>query len=109
MSEITFTPAKDHMETHPDHPEYVYLNICTDDGGLSDVHGYVRPEVAKLITAAPVLLAVLDDLEDTFDREIEPEQRREDYDAPDDREYTVTITAKQWRALGRALNRAHNG
>ena len=47
---------------------------------------------------------MLDDLEGSFDKEIYPEQKKEDFDALDDREYTVTITAKQWRALGRALD-----
>lgn len=61
---------------------------------------------AKLIAAAPGMLAVLDDLEDSFDKEIYPEQKKEDFDALDNREYTVTITAKQWRALGRAIAKA---
>lgn len=58
-------------------------------------------------TCDPVVLmkAVLDDLEESFDKEIYPEQVKEDFDAPDDREYSVTISAKQWRALGRAIGR----
>jgi hypothetical protein len=60
----------------------------------------------RLIAAAPDMLAILDELEGAFDREIYPEQQKEDFDAPDDREYTVTITAKQWRAISRALSKA---
>lgn len=61
---------------------------------------------ARLIHAAPDMHAVLDELEDSFDTQIHPEQAKEDFDAPDDREYTVNITAKQWRALRRALSKA---
>jgi hypothetical protein len=74
------------------------------------VHGVGTDEEtqanAALIASAPDMKAVLDDLEDSFDKEIYPEQKREDFDALDDREYTVTITAKQWRALSRALSKA---
>lgn len=63
-------------------------------------------EDARLIAAAREMHAVLDDLGGCFDKEIYPEQATENFDAPDDREYTVTITAKQWRALGRALGKA---
>lgn len=63
---------------------------------------------ARLIAAAPDMKAVLDELEEAFDRDIYPEQKKEDFDAPDDREYSVTITAKQWRAMTRALNKAES-
>lgn len=53
---------------------------------------------------SPQLKAILEELEDSFDKQIEPEQLREDYDAPDDREYCVNITAKQWRTFCRAAN-----
>jgi hypothetical protein len=53
---------------------------------------------------SPQLKAILDELEESFDKQIDPEQVREDYDAPDDREYSVNITAKQWRAFSRAMN-----
>lgn len=62
---------------------------------------------ARLIAAAFDMWTILDELEGCFDKEIEPEQVKEDYDAPDDREYTVTITAKQWRAISRALTKAN--
>lgn len=56
--------------------------------------------------ATPDMRAILEELEDAFDKEIYPEQVKEDFDAPDDREYSVTITAKQWRAISRALTKA---
>jgi hypothetical protein len=52
------------------------------------------------------LLAVAEELEEAFDKDIYPEQVKEDFDAPDDREYSVTISAKQWRALSRAITEA---
>jgi hypothetical protein len=60
----------------------------------------VRPD------ATPDMQAILEELEEAFDKEIYPEQVKEDFDAPDDREYSVTITAKQWRAMNRALSKA---
>lgn len=62
---------------------------------------------ANLIAAAPEMHAILDELENQFDDAIFPEQKKEDFDAPDDREYSVTITAKQWRAINRALSKAN--
>lgn len=53
---------------------------------------------------SPNLKAILEELEDSFDKQISPEQVREDYDALDDREYCVNITAKQWREFCRAAN-----
>lgn len=47
---------------------------------------------------------ILDQLEGRFDEEIYPEQLKEDFNAPDDREYSVTITAKQWREVSKALS-----
>jgi hypothetical protein len=58
-------------------------------------------------TSHTEMLAVLDDLEDTLDKQIYPQQQKQDFDAPDAFEYAVTITAKQWRAIGRALTAAH--
>lgn len=60
----------------------------------------------NLIAAAPDMKTVLDELEETFDVTIHPEQVKDSFDAPDDREYDVTITAKQWRALSRAISKA---
>lgn len=61
---------------------------------------------AKLIAAAPDMFDVLDSLEDSLDKQIYPQQKEQDFDAPDDHEYTVTITAKQWREIGLALAKA---
>lgn len=60
----------------------------------------------RLIAASPEMLAVLDELEDAFDQQIYPQQKTQDFDASDDHEYTVNITAKQWRAIGRVLAKA---
>lgn len=46
---------------------------------------------------------ILDELEDSFDQQTYTEKSREDFDAPDDREYSVNITAKQLRAISAAL------
>ena len=56
--------------------------------------------------AAPAMAQVLDDLEDALDDQIYPLELREDFNASDDREYRVLLTAKLWRAIGRALNQA---
>lgn len=66
------------------------------------------PERASLTDAALDMWRILDELEGCFDEEIFPEQVKEDFDALPEREYSVTITAKQWRALGRALERAEH-
>lgn len=42
---------------------------------------------------------VFRDLVKEFDPQIYPEQAKEDFDAPDDREYNVNITAGLWRKL----------
>lgn len=47
--------------------------------------------------------ASLSDIEGAFDKQINPEQVRDNFDAPDDCEYAVTITAKQWRLFGQAV------
>jgi hypothetical protein len=54
----------------------------------------------------PDALAVLRDLEAGLDEQIYPQQLAQDFDAPDDFEYGVNLTAKQWRAICRVLNRA---
>jgi siroheme synthase (precorrin-2 oxidase/ferrochelatase) len=78
-------------------------------GNFTDATGSARllnNANAKLIAAAPDMEAVLDELEGAFDEQTYAERSREELDAPDDREYTVTITAKQWRAINRVLNKA---
>jgi hypothetical protein len=64
---------------------------------------------ARLIAAAPEMYTILDELEEALDKEIYPEQVKEDFDALDEREYSVTITAKQWRAISRALSKVQHG
>lgn len=61
---------------------------------------------AKLIAAAPELLAILDELDGTFEQQVYQERSHEDFDASDDREYSVNITAKQLRVLSAALTKA---
>lgn len=61
---------------------------------------------ACLIVAAPDMKAVLDELESAFDQETYTEKAAMDFDAPDDHEYTVTITAKQLRAISKAICKA---
>lgn len=63
-------------------------------------------EETKLRDAAPEMLAALDEIEDCFDKQIYPQQVREGFGAPDDSVYAVTITAKQWRMISRALGKA---
>jgi hypothetical protein len=85
-------------------------NVLHPDGErcIAEVHAVdgVFAANARLIATAPDMWAVLDELEGAFDKDIFPEQSKDDFDAPDDREYSVTITAKQWRAIGRALSKA---
>jgi hypothetical protein len=71
-----------------------------------DAQAEYEANLARLNAAAPDMRAILNELEDAFDKEIYPEQVKEDFDAPDGREYSVTITAKQWRAISRALTKA---
>lgn len=63
---------------------------------------------ARLMAAAPDMKAILDELEESFERQIYPDQERHDYeiDPPDDREYTVNLTFKQLVALNRAVSKA---
>ena len=62
---------------------------------------------AQMFSAAPDMLAVLNDLEDSFDKQTYDERMRDELpDVPDEREYTVNITHKQWRALVAAVNKA---
>jgi hypothetical protein len=60
-------------------------------------------------TAYAEMKAVLDELEDTFDQQTYTEKALMDFDANDDHEFTVIITAKQLRAIGRALIKAEQG
>lgn len=49
------------------------------------------------------LRAILDELETSFDKQVYEERKSEDFDALDEREYSVNITAKQLRAISTAL------
>lgn len=72
-------------------------NLLGEEEALPDAH---------LIAAAPDMYEVLDELEGSFDEQTYAEKSREDFDAPDDREYCVNITAKQLRAISRVLSKA---
>jgi hypothetical protein len=98
-------------QRHKELEKLFYLDAQVDDRDdecayLGSFGGFVVKEASALLMAAPDMRAILDELEDSLDKQIYPEQAKEDFDAPDDREYTVTITAKQWRAIGRALSKA---
>lgn len=58
-----------------------------------------------LVVASPEMHAILDELEDTFDKQTYDEKVRMD-DVPDDYEYCVNITSKQLRAISAALSKA---
>lgn len=80
---------------------------------FTDDHGLVRWDFvcfshadAKLIAAAPDLLAVLDELEGSFDQQTYADKVAEEFDALDEREYSVNITAKQLRAISAVLLKA---
>jgi hypothetical protein len=45
----------------------------------------------------------LSDIEGILDKQIYPAQLRDNFDAPDDCEYAVTITAGQWRQFCQAI------
>lgn len=64
------------------------------------------PQDAKLIAASPDMAAILDELEGAFDEQTYQEKVRADFDLESDHEFSVTITAKQLRAIGRACNKA---
>lgn len=87
-----------------------FLFVSTDEQGSPDIclvgNGPDGPANAVLIAAAPELLAILDELEGEFDRQVYDERRNEGFDAPDDREYGVNITAKQLRAICNAMAKA---
>ncbi len=55
------------------------------------------------LDAVRAMRAALEAVEIALDPQIYPEQVKDDFEAPDDRAYTVTITADLWRQIGRAL------
>lgn len=72
----------------------------------SDGTVMIRTLNEKMIAALPDLCAVLNELDVVFDEQTYKKQAREDFNAPDDREYSVTITAKQLRAISLACQKA---
>lgn len=59
-------------------------------------------------TAIKEIAERLGELEDILDQQIYPEQVKDDFDAPNDREYSITLTAKQYRRFGEAVRVAEN-
>lgn len=80
-----------------------FLFVSTDAEGSPDIclvgNGPDGPANAALIATAPRLLSILSELDGSFEQQVYQERAREDFDAPDDREYCVNITAKQLRAI----------
>ena len=64
---------------------------------------------ARLMTASPDMYAILEELEDSFDQQTFEEKLSEDNDVPDDREYSVSISARQLRAISAAINKVQYG
>jgi hypothetical protein len=50
-------------------------------------------------------LTLIDDLEAALDQQIYDQQKAHDFDAPDDAEFCVNITAKLWRRIGAEAGR----
>jgi hypothetical protein len=70
-------------------------------------HGdYTLEKNLRLIAASPELLEVLGDLEMLFDEQTYDDLVRSEFDVPDDREFTVNISAKQLRAISQVLQKA---
>lgn len=86
--------------------DFMTVFMGDDEENHIDVHGPNQKANARLVEAAPELLAILDELESSFDEQVYEERKHEDFDAPDDREYGVNITAKQLRAISAAITKA---
>jgi len=54
----------------------------------------------------PALIAACEELESVIDAQTYDAIKAHHYDAPDDAEFTVTLTAKQLRSLTKAINKA---
>lgn len=78
---------------------------CDGDQDAGEFPTPIAQANARLIAMAPDMRAVLDDLEEAFDRQTYCEKAGLDFDAPDDHEYAVVITAKQLRAISEVLNK----
>ncbi len=59
MSEIEFKAGPFDGRPMPGE-DVVYLNVITDSNQLNRITGYVTPAVAKLVKAAPSLLALVE-------------------------------------------------
>lgn len=82
--------------------------ICQDSEpskGIAGIAPNAPEEWGPVFAAASSMLAILEELENTFDEQTYIEKARENFDAPDDREYSVNITAKQLRAISAALSK----
>ena len=61
-------------------------------------------ELLRYKLAASVLREALDAVEEAFDPQLYDQLRKVDFDAHPDDEFSVNITAKLWRQIGRALS-----
>ena len=68
-----------------------------------------QKEAANLLGAASDMYAVLDDLEGVIDTQTYDEMKACDHDPPDDREFSVNLTAKQIASISRVLNKVKRG
>ncbi len=64
--------------------------------------------IGRLKSALELTVGMLGKLEESLDAQIYPEQVKDDFDAPDDRIYELTMTAGQWRMLAKAHQQAIN-
>ncbi len=55
-------------------------------------------------TLYDLALHLFGEIESVLDKQIYPEQARDEWSAPDSREYTVTLTAGDWRRYGQAMH-----
>lgn len=82
--------------------------IAIVKGMCAKINALMDAAEKPVIVAAPAMLAILEELEDSLDQQTFDERKREDFDAPDDREYSVNITAGQLRAISTVLNKAQS-
>lgn len=87
------------------------VNVLNPDAAiLQQVDGhatvYHNKDRARLVAAAPTMKAVLEDLEDSIDKQLYDERMREELEIPLEREYSVNLTERQIQAITRVLNKA---
>jgi hypothetical protein len=77
------------------------------DSRLGPIPGRDADTVARVLRKAAERITVLNDvlgeIEAECDDEIYQQQKAHDFNAPDDAEYSATITAGLWRRVGRTL------